>query len=52
MIDFFFSRFPFFYWIIKYNLKENLLKDFITGLTVSLFYYFTLFVNKLLIFLK
>ena len=35
MIDFFFSRFPFFYWIIKYNLRENLLKDFITGLKVS-----------------
>ena len=35
MIDFFFARFPIFYWITKYNVKEDLLKDFITGLTVS-----------------
>lgn len=36
MKNFFLERFPFFEWILKYNVKENLLKDFVTGLTVSI----------------
>ena len=32
---FFLERFPFFKWIREYNVKEDLLKDFVAGLTVS-----------------
>jgi hypothetical protein len=35
MKDYFFARVPFFYWILKYNLKTDLPKDLITGLTVN-----------------
>ena len=35
MKNFFFLRFPFFGWILKYNIKEALLADLIAGLTVG-----------------
>lgn len=34
MKNYFFKRFPFFSWIISYDIKTNLLKDLIAGLTV------------------
>jgi hypothetical protein len=36
MKNFFFERLPFLTWLTAYDVKENLLKDFIAGLTVSL----------------
>lgn len=35
-IGFFLDRVPFFKWIFQYNLKENLLKDVIAGLTIGI----------------
>jgi hypothetical protein len=33
--NYFFHRFPFFEWILQYDLKNDLVKDIIAGLTVS-----------------
>lgn len=42
MKNFFFKRFPFFSWIISYDIKECLLKDLVAGLTVNEFITFKL----------
>ena len=34
MKDYFFKRFPFFDWIRSYNVKQDLIKDLVAGLTV------------------
>lgn len=34
MKNYFFKRFPFFEWILSYDVKQNLVKDLIAGLTV------------------
>ena len=36
MKNYFFDRFPFFKWIRKYNLKNDLLKDLIAGFTIGI----------------
>jgi hypothetical protein len=38
MKNFFFERLPFLSWLSVYDIKGNLLKDFIAGLTVSVFH--------------
>ena len=43
MKNYLYARFPFFDWIRSYSIKENLLKDLISGLTVSRDFYFSLF---------
>ncbi len=40
MRNYFFKRLPFFDWVFDYNVKEDLLKDFIAGLTVRIFSFF------------
>ena len=35
LLNYFFHRFPFFDWIRSYNLKEDLVKDLIAGLTIG-----------------
>jgi hypothetical protein len=35
MKNYFFQRFPFFEWILSYDIKLNLIKDLIAGLTVK-----------------
>ena len=34
--DYFYARFPIFYWIFRYDLKGNAMKDIVSGVTVSL----------------
>ena len=36
MKNYFFQRFPFFEWILSYDIKQNLIKDLIAGLTVRI----------------
>lgn len=45
MKNFFFARFPFFEWILTYDIKQNLVKDLIAGLTVIKLNRFIFFVN-------
>ena len=35
MKDYFFARVPFFLWIFKYDFKENIVKDLISGITIG-----------------
>lgn len=39
MKNFFFKRFPFFSWIISYDIKSDFLKDLVAGLTVLYSYF-------------
>lgn len=36
MKNFLFDRIPFLRWIIKYDVKQNLLRDFLAGLTIGI----------------
>jgi hypothetical protein len=35
LLNFLFNRFPFFNWIRTYNVKEDLAKDLVAGLTIG-----------------
>ena len=37
-INFLLNRFPFFRWIVSYDVKQNLVKDIISGLTIGNLY--------------
>jgi hypothetical protein len=39
MKNYFFKRFPFFNWILSYDIKSDLLKDLVAGLTVRVGYH-------------
>lgn len=46
MKSFFFKRFPFFSWIISYDIKSDFLKDLVAGLTVLFYYFIRIYVSK------
>ena len=46
MKSFFFKRFPFFSWIISYDIKSDFLKDLVAGLTVLYYYFIRISVSK------
>ena len=45
MLSYFFARLPFFHWITRYDVKENLVKDLAAGITVYYWNYKLLLIS-------